>query len=274
MRCTPGYARHPDTDLIQTDHLPVAGTVRLKMRKPTPSQHPTRLKLSKEGLISYKIEVNNRFALLMEEEPVSSSSVDSEARWQSFKKIVSISAKATLARRPVPKKPWILQETMSILEQKRKVSRNIKENRAFSNVAKKAVQKDRKAVKLETCAKICEANWKNDSRGVCAQLNKLTSKVAPTSTAMKGPTDKALTDTQEILESWRVYCDNLHNEENVLHTNEAPESVEMEPIPWRSEVAAVLKSISTGKAVGWDEIPIELLQQGGEKVIDILHWLM
>ena len=102
---------------------------------------------------------------------------------------------------------------------------------------------------------MCEAIWKYDSRGVCTQLNKLTRKVAPTSTAMKAPMGKALTDTQEILESWRVYCDNLHNEENVLPTDEAPESVEMEPVPRRSEFAAVLKSISTGKAVGSDEIP-------------------
>ena len=115
---------------------------------------------------------------------------------------------------------------MSILEQKRKVSRNTKDDRAFSNLAMKAVQKDINAVMLETCEKMCEANWENDSRGVCAQLSELTSKVA-----MKGPTGKALTDTQEILESWRVYCDNLHNEENVLPTDEAPESVEMEPVP-------------------------------------------
>ena len=101
-----------------------------------------------------------------------------------------------------------------------------------------------------------------------------TSEVTPTSTAMKGPTGKVMTDTSEILESWRVYCDNLYFEENILPTNVPLESVEMEPVPLRSEVASALSSMSARKALGSDEIPIELLQQGGEKMIDLLYKLV
>ena len=240
-----GYRAYPGADIIQTDHSLVAGTLRLKLRKPTPSKRPTRLEHTKEGLISYQIEVNNRVALLAEEEPDSSSPDDSEAQWQSFKKIISISAEATLARRPVPKKPWISQETNAILEQKRKVPRNSKKYRALSNVAKKAVQKDRNAVIIETCEKMREAHGNNDSRGVFAQLKKLTSTVTPTSTAMKGPTGKVLTDTSFILESWRVYCDNLYKEEeeNIPPSDVSSESAEIEPVLLRNEVATALKSI-------------------------------
>ena len=84
--------------------------------------------------------MSNRFALLAEESNDTCLN-DSEAQWQSLKEIVSVSAKATLARRPVPKKPWISQETMAILEQKRRVARNSPEYRALSSVAMKAVQK-------------------------------------------------------------------------------------------------------------------------------------
>ena len=92
----------------------------------------------------------NRFALLAEEEPDSSSSDDLEAQWQSLKKIVSISAEATLARRPVLKKSWISQETMVILEQELKVPRNSRKYHVLSNVAKEAVRKDINAVIIET----------------------------------------------------------------------------------------------------------------------------
>ena len=93
---------------------------------------------------------------------------------------------------------------------------------------------------------------------------------------MKEATSKVLSDANKILQSWRVYCDNLqaYNEENVQHSEASPESVQMEPIPLRSEVATALKSISTGKALGSDKIPIELLQQGEEKMLDIIHRLM
>jgi hypothetical protein len=85
-----------------------------------------------------------------------------------------------------------------------------------------------------------------------------------------------LTDSAEIFESWRVYCDNLNNEEDAVNADvsQTAEEVEMEPVPLWSEVATVLKSLSAGKAVGPDEIPIELLQQGGEKIIGIFHKLI
>ena len=75
-----GCRAYPGAEIIQTDHSLVAGTLRLKLRKPTPSKRPTRLELTKEGLLSYQIEVSNRFALLTEE-PDSSSPDDSEAQY-------------------------------------------------------------------------------------------------------------------------------------------------------------------------------------------------
>ena len=65
---------------------------------------------------------------------------------------------------------------------------------------------------------------------------------------MKGLTGKVMTDTSEILESWRVYCDNLYKDESTLPTEVPLESVEIEPVPLRSEVASALSSISTGKS--------------------------
>ena len=85
---------------------------------------------------------------------------------------------------------------------------------------------------------------------------------------MKGPNGQILTDSAEILESWRVYCDNLYNEEDSEQTDVSHDAdeVEMEPTPLRSEVESVLMSLSTGKAVEADEIPNELIQKSGEKI--------
>ena len=80
---------------------------------------------------------------------------------------------------------------------------------------------------------------------------------------MKGPNGQILTDSAEILESWRVYCDNLCNEEDSEQSDVSydADEVVMEPVPLRSEVVTLLLSLSTGKAVGVDEIPIELIQK-------------
>ena len=69
---------------------------------------------------------------------------------------------------------------------------------------------------------------------------------------MEGPNGQILTYSDEILESWRVYCDNLYNEEDSDNSDASHETedVEMEPVPLRSEVVTALKSLSTGKAAG------------------------
>ena len=91
---------------------------------------------------------------------------------------------------------------------------------------------------------------------------------------MKGPSGKVMTDTSEILESWCIYCDNIYKEENILPSDISPVSVEMEPVPLRSEVATALKSISAGKALGQTKSPSSFSNRAGKKMIDILHRLV
>ena len=45
-------------------------------------------------------------------------------------------------------------------------------------------------------------------------------------------------------------------------------------MPLRCEVASVLNSLSTGNAVGPDGIPTEVLQNGGDRLADVIHKLI
>ena len=121
---------------------------------------------TQEGLLNYNIEVHNRFSLLAEEDLCSTA--DSESQWQTLKETITVAAKLTLAKRIAPKKPWISQETMDILDKKRLVERNSPTYRALFSLGKKAVRRDRKAVIHETCEVM---------NGVFRQLQKLISKI-------------------------------------------------------------------------------------------------
>ena len=77
----------------------------------------------------------------------------------------------------------------------------------------------------------------------------------------------------EILNRWTEYCSDLYNYETdrdpiVLDCPRIPDE-EHHPI-LREEVEAAVKVLKMGKSAGVDNIPAELVQAGGEAMIDIL----
>ena len=84
---------------------------------------------------------------------------------------------------------------------------------------------------------------------------------------------KCLTEENEILNRWTEYCSDLYNYETeggpiVLDCPQIPDE-EHYPI-LQEEVEAAVKALKMGKSAGVDNIPAELVQAGGEAMIDIL----
>ena len=85
---------------------------------------------------------------------------------------------------------------------------------------------------------------------------------------------KSLTEDQEILTRWTEYCSDLYNHETqgdcaVLI---GPQSTNQDNLPiLREEVEAAVTSLKKRKSAGVDNIPAELVQAGGEAMIDALH---
>ena len=81
------------------------------------------------------------------------------------------------------------------------------------------------------------------------------------------------TEEKEILSRWTEYCSELYNYEScrdnaVLDCSQSQEE-DLQPI-LREEVAIAVASLKKGKSAGVDNIPAELVQAGGETMIDIL----
>ena len=84
---------------------------------------------------------------------------------------------------------------------------------------------------------------------------------------------KCLTEEKEILSRWTEYCSELYNYEscgdnNVLDCSQPPEE-DLQPI-LREEVEIAVASLKKGKSAGVDNIPAELVQAGGETMIEVL----
>ena len=84
---------------------------------------------------------------------------------------------------------------------------------------------------------------------------------------------KCLTEENEIFNRWTEYCSGLYNYETdgdsiVLDCPQIPDE-EHHPI-LREEVEAAVKALKMEKSTGVDNIPAEIVQAGGEAMIDIL----
>ena len=93
------------------------------------------------------------------------------------------------------------------------------------------------------------------------------------SSTIQNKSGKCLTVEKEILSRWIEYCSELYNYEScgdnaVLDCSHPPEK-DLQPI-FREEVEIAVASLKKGKSAGVDNIPVELVQAGGETMIDVL----
>ena len=93
------------------------------------------------------------------------------------------------------------------------------------------------------------------------------------SSTIQDKSGKCLTEEKEILSRWTEYCSELCNYEScgdntVLDCSQPPEE-DLQPI-LREEVEIAVASLKKGKSAGVDNIPAELVQAGGEAMIDVI----
>ena len=119
---------------------------------------------------------------------------------------------------------------------------------------------------VETCLR------KNNSKKAYQLVKDLTTEKQGKSTTIQDISGKCLTEENEILNRWTEFCSDRYNYETdrliVLDCPQIPDE-EHHPI-LREEVEAAVKALKMGKSTGMDNIPAELVQAGGEDMIDIL----
>ena len=142
-----------------------------------------------------------------------------------------------------------------------------KQTRGFRKVVKKAKGDWIGA----QCEEIKTCQNKNNSKRAYQLVKDLTSEKQGRSSTIQDKSGKCLTEKQEILSRWTEYFPELHNYEScgdnaVLDCSQPPEN--LQPI-LREKVKIAAASLKKGKPAGVDNIPEDLVQAGGETMIDV-----
>ena len=114
---------------------------------------------------------------------------------------------------------------------------------------------------------------KNNSKKAYQLVKELTSSKQGRTTTIQDKAGKCLTEEQDILKRWTEYCSELYTHTRTgdpkvpdVHPSSNSDS---NPI-LQEEVEAAVKSLKKSKSAGVDNIPSELVQEGGEAMIDML----
>ena len=194
-----------------------------------------------------------------------------------FNKAVTDTAAELLGTQRRKKKPWVTPEILDLCDQRR----DLKKKRGQPEGAKDY----REIKKISTEMKMAKETWiqgqcqeveaclrKNNSKKAYQLVKDLTTEKQGKSTTIQDKSGKCLTEENEILNRWTEYCSDLYNYETdgdpILDCPQIPDE-EHRPI-LREVVEAAVKALKMGKSAGVDNIPAELVQAGGEAMVDIL----
>ena len=184
-----------------------------------------------------------------------------------------------LVRNARRKKPWVTKDVLDLcderrdLKKKRYEAEGAKEYREANRRVQKAVKKAKEDWIGAQCEEIETCLNKNNSKRAYQLVKDLTSEKQGRSSTIQDKSGKCLTEEKEILSRWTEYCSELYNYEScgdnaVLDCSHPPEE-DLQPI-LREEVEIAVASLKKGKSAGVDNIPAELVQAGGETMIDVL----
>ena len=188
-------------------------------------------------------------------------------------------ANETLGKYRHKKQPWVTPDIFHLCNKRRELKKDkfttegAKQYKAVNQHIKKRMVKARETWIEERCQEIDDSLGKNNSKKAYQLVKNLTSSKQGRTTTIQDKNGKHLTEEKDILNRWTEYCSELYNHK----AKGDPEVLKHPPMTnthshpiLREEVEAAVKSLKPGKSAGVDNIPAELLQAGGETMIDVL----
>ena len=167
---------------------------------------------------------------------------------------------------------WLSEEVLQIAEKRRQAKgKGEKERYTHLNAEfQRIARRDKKAFLSDHCKEIEENNRMGKTRDLFKKIRDTKGTFHAKMGSIKDRNGMDLTETEDIKKRWQEYPElykkDLHNPDNhngvITH---------LEPDILECEVKLVLASITTNKASGGDQIPVELLKILKDDSTEELH---
>ena len=266
---------------IGSDHDLVMMTFKLHLKKVSKLGH-TRIKFDLEKLKdpeiaeTFKAMIGGKFAPLT---LLDADDSNMDEMVNKFNVAVTETANEILGKYRHRKQPWVTPDIFHLCDKRSELKKDkfttegAKQYKAVNQQIKKGMAKAREAWIEERCQEIDDNLDKNNSKKAYQLVKDLTSSKQGRITTIQDKNGKCLTEDKDILNRWTEYCSELysHKAKGDPKVLKHPPVTNTDNYPiLREEVEAAVKSLKPGKSAGVDNIPAELIQAGGETMIDAL----
>ena len=272
---------------IGSDHYLVCTTVKLRLRRMPMVKKCTRTKydtakLKNEDILkTFSITLRNRYQVLEDEAPVVCGDDEVERDFQVMEKAFTEVANEILGKPRKMKKPWISEESWSLVDQrgvfKKKIlgthSERVKRQIQVQYVAKdREVKRSIKADKkkwMENIASEAEEAARSQHMKTLYRLTKTLCNGRPRqSTAVLDKNGNLISGKAEVQSRWTEHFKEVLNREEpanpITHDDEGEYNEMIDEIaitePTLGEVTAAIKRLQNGNVPGIDSITAELLK--------------
>ena len=208
--------------------------------------------------------------------------MDMDTMISTYNTAVTDAASEILGKERCGKKPWVTKDALDLCDERRDLTKKryeaegtkgAKEYREANRRVQTAVKKAKEDWIGAQCEEFETCLNKNNSKRAYQPVKDLTSEKQGRSSTIQDKSGKCLTEEKEILSRWTEYCSELYNYEscgdNAVLDCSQPLEEDLQPI-LHEEVEIAVASLKKGKSAGVDNIPAELVQAGGETMIDVL----
>lgn len=249
-----------------TDHqLPIA-KVQVKLKAPIVRKQQQRLEITNIRSFTEAIQRNQQQL---------STYDDPESSWNAAKTNIKNIVRETQNRSLPPKRQhWMTNDTLELIEKRRQMKASggkVQHLNEMNRAIQRACRKDKNSHLQNICAEVEEHADKHETKDLYKKIRIVTRQFKPKTWAIENSNGETVTDIKEITNVWKDYCGSLFLDPSPEHV-EIPSSLqEMEPDILKDEVRAAIKHLKTSKAVGVDEIPIEVIKDMGENGVDLFH---
>ena len=272
---------YPGAD-ADTDHNLVMMTTNLKLKKVKRRKPKKRWNLEKLK----NQEIARNYATQVEQQLDNVGQDCINGKWNKVKDVIKEAAEVNIGYidKIAPKKPWINDEMISKMRERRKwkaINTEIgrKNYKKLNNELRRETQRARDTWWQEICHNIQDLEKRGQTDLMYHRIKEVTGekKTQEKGTAIKDHNGSLLTDKMNIRGRWKTYIEDLYNkpnkptqEELQLEKEEEIEEDFKGPSILQSEVEEAIRHMKKKKSEGIDNIPAELLKSLNSTTIKIL----
>ena len=276
---------------IGSDHHLVVAKIKIRLSSRKKHQNPrvrydVRKLKNQEEKQAFQIKLQNRFELLQTNENDTVEQI-----WGGIKQAIISTCDDVLGRPPIKRRPWISDNTWQMVEERKKAKQNVNQAKTRqqkqtaaatytikANEVKKRLRADKRHYVNTIAEQAEEAAGKGDLKTLYATTRLLSGRHTNSNRPVRDKEGKLLTSIEEQLQRWCEHFKDVLNRpppENrpQLSPKEKPLDINIKNVT-KTEIRKALKSLKNGKAAGTDNIPAEVLKEGGSSIVDQLHYLL